>query len=68
MNDENGTLTNVILRTVFAGMMIVKTLHYLLNNDLFVPGLARFIYTIKLNGMCAGSAVGLYIIIGAITA
>ena len=38
-------------------MMIVKTLHYLLNNDLFVPGVARFMYTIKLNDTCAGSAV-----------
>ena len=38
-------------------MIIVKTLHYLLNNDLFVPVLARFIYTIKLNGTCAASAV-----------
>ena len=38
-------------------MMIVKTLHYLLNIDLFVLGLARFMYTIKLNDTCAGSAV-----------
>ena len=38
-------------------MMIMKTLHHLLNNDLFVPGLARFMYTIKLNDTCAGSAV-----------
>ena len=36
-------------------MIIVKTfiIYY---NDLFVPGLARLIYTIKLNGTCAGSA------------
>ena len=25
MNDENGTLTNVILRTVFAGMLATKS-------------------------------------------
>ena len=33
MNDENGTLTNVILRTVFAGYLAHKAMNDIIMND-----------------------------------
>ena len=50
-------LTLIQLTQLFNTYENSENFHYLLNNDLFVPGLSRFIYITKLNCTCARSAV-----------